>query len=481
MQLAYWFNKNNEYEVVNAADCDKASSYSYYCLGCRTLVQVYGDGIQTKHFRHKKGTYSKECEHYASAEQKIIKAAYEGKKSTLFLVSSFDHYRLAIGLPNISESVLIEAENEDLRINIKTGLNSEFDIQVSRRYFSPSCYHYVYLDYLCDQYAVSYNLDRVPLEVINKWTDTISGVRKEGVIFKKSDFACEKVSTKEGVYTGESYLFLTTKALDHKAIVGADFKLVQEMKFRNSTFLKYQVFEVSIHEITSDVEFFFAAFGLKVQENPKQQIILWPPTIEDEDSLLINGQSEIYLLHNSDEVIAIPFNQSAEIMSLQNGMAFQVDKERFQLIEQFHLDPEVLQSYNNKITKELNRTCFIKKYKSNLLTDFQIAKEQLTEHSTLGVDRIEYLIGTDVVAVFEKNYNRSNSMICTHRDMTLLRTLKKIKGKPTPTSSKTLWSIYALNKYDSSYRYLKSLVSMDKMTDTLSKYIEKIAKGENHG
>ena len=481
MQLAYWFNKNNEYVVVNAADCDKASSHSYYCLGCRTPVQVYGDGIQTKHFRHKKGTYSKECEHYAGAEQKIINSAYEGKKSTLFLVSSFDHYRLAIGLPNISETVLIEAENENLRINIKTGLNSEFDVQVSRRYFSPSCYHYIYLDYLRDQYAVSYNLDRVPLEIINKWTDTVSGVRKEGVIFKKSDFACEKVSTKDDVYTRESYLFLTAKSFDYKSIVGADFKLVQEMKFTNSSFLKYEVFEVTIHEKTSDIELFFAAFGLKVQEAPMQQIVLWPPTIEDEDGLLLNGPNEIFLLHNTDEVLSIPFDQNVEIMPLQNGMTFKVEEERFQLIELVHLDPEVLQSYNNKVTMELNRKCFTKKFKSKILTGFRIENEQITEHSTLSVDRIEFLIGTDVVAIYEKNYNRTKSMLGTHQDMTLLRTLKRINGNPTAISSKTLWSIYALEKYESSYKYLKLLVSMDKITDTLSKYIEKIAKGENHG
>lgn len=480
MQLAYWFNKNNEYVVVNAIDCDKALRHSYYCLGCRTPVQVYGDGIQTKHFRHKKGTYSKECDHYAGAEQIIKNTDYDGKKSTLFLVSSFDHYRLTIGLPNISETALIEAENESLRINIKTGLNSEFDIQVSRKYFSPSCYHYVYLDYLRDQYAVSFNLERVAPEIINKWTDTISGVRKEGVIFKKSDFACEKVSTKDGVYTGESYLFLTAKSLEHKSILGADFKLVQEMKFTNSIFLKYEVFEVTIHKKTSDVELFFSTFGLKVQETQKQHMVLWPPTIEEEESLLLKDSREIFLLYNSEEILSIPFDQNVEIMPLENGMTFKVEEERFKLIEQVYLGSEVLQTHNNKITKEFDRKCFIKKFKSNLLSDFLIEKEQLTEHSTLGVDRIEYLIGTDVVAVFVKNDNRIKRTLGKHQDMTLLRTIKRIKGKPTAISSKTLWSIYVLEKYEETYKYLKLLVSMDKMTDTLSKYIEKLAKGENY-
>lgn len=479
MQWAYWFNKNNEHEEVKASNLSLTSSISFYCIACHTRVQLVNG--KNNYFRHAWGTYKKECEHYASAEQKIIKSTYEGKKSTLFLVSSFDHYRLAIGLPNISETVLIEAENEDLRINIKTGLNSEFDIQVSRRYFSPSCYHYVYLDCLRDQYAVSFNLERVPPEIINRWTDTISGVRKEGVIFKKSDFACEKVSTKDGVYTGESYLFLTAKSLDHKSILGADFKLVQEMKFSNSSFLKYEVFEVAIHEKTSDVELFFATFGLKVQKAQKQHMVLWPPTIEEEESLLLNASSEIFLLYNSEEILSIPFDQNVEIMPLQNGMTFKVDEERFQLIEQVHLDLEVLQSYNNKITKELIRKCYIKKFKSNLLTDFRIEKEQLTEHSTLGVDRIEYLIGTDVVAVYVKNDNRTKCTLSKHQDMTLLRSIKQIKGNPTSISSKTLWSIYVLKKYEETYNYLKLLVSMDKMTDTLSKYIERIAKGENHG
>lgn len=481
MQLAYWFNKNNEYEVVNAADCDKSSNQSYYCLGCRIPVQVYGDGIQSRHFRHKKSTYSKECEHYAGAEQKIINSVYEGKKSTLFLVPSFDHYRLAIGLPNISETALIEAENENLRINIKIGLNSEYDVQVSGKYFTSSCYHYIYIDYLREQYDVSFNIHKVPVEITNKWTDTISGVRKEGVVFKKSDFACEKVSTIDGVYTGESYLFLTAKSLEHKSIVGADFELVQEMKFTNSSFLKYEVFELTIHKKTSDVELFFAAFGLKVQEAPKQQIVLWPPTIEDEDGLLLNGPSEIFLLLSSDEILSIPFDQNVEVMPLQNGMTFKLDERRFQLTEQGHLDPEVLQPNNNKVTKELHRKCFIKKFNSKILTDFRVEKEQLTEHSTLGVDRIEFLIGTDVIAIYEKNYSSIKSMFCTDQDMTLLSTLKRIKGNPTAISSKTLWSIYALEKYDESYKYLKSLVAMDKMTDSLSKYIEKIAKGEKHG
>lgn len=443
-------------------------------------MQVYGDGIQTKHFRHKKGTYSKECEYYSCAKDKIINSTYEGKKGILFLVSSFNYYRLAIGLPNISEIALIEAENENLRVNIQTGLNSEFDLQVSRRYFSSSCYYYIYLDYLCDKYAISYNLDRVPIEIINKWTYTISGVRKEGVIFKKSDFACEKVSTKEGLYTGESYLFLTAKTFNYKLVVGADFKLVQEMKITNSSLLKYKVFEVTIHENTNDVELFFEAFGLKVQEVPKLPIVLWPPIIEDEEGLLLNNPNEIFLLHDTDEVLSIPFDENDEIILLQNGMIFKVDEERFQLLEVVHLNPEILQSYNNKVTMELNRKCFTKKFKSNILTGFCIENEQIIEHSTLIVDRIEFLIGKDIIAIYEKNYNRTKSMLETHQDMALLKTIKRIKGKPTAISSKTLWSIYALKKYEASYKYLKLLVSINKMTDTLSKYIEKIAKGENH-
>ena len=54
--------------------------------------------------------------------------------------------------------------------------------------------------------------------------------------------------------------------------------------------------------------------------------------------------------------------------------------------------------------------------------------------------------------------------------------LKRINGKPTVISSKTLWSIYRLGQYEASYEYLKSLVSQGKMTEELSRYIEKIAK-----
>lgn len=481
MQLAYWFNKNNEYEVVNAADCVKASTQSYYCLGCRIPVQVYGDGIQSRHFRHKKGTFSKECEYYAGAEQKIINSAYEGKKSTLFLVPSFNHYRLAIGLPNISETALIEAENENLRISIKTGVNSEFDVQVSRKYFSSSCYHYIYLDYLREQYAVSYNIDRAPTEIVNKWTDTISGVQKEGVVFKESDFACEKVSTKDGVFVGESYLFLTSKSLDHKWITGADFRPVQEIKFTNSSISKFTLFELNINEISTNIELFFAAFGLKVHESPKRQIVLWPPAIEDDDYLLLNGPNEIYLLHDSCEVLSIPFDKNVEMMPLQNGMIFKADKARFDINEQSNCQLEVLQPHNRKVIKDLNRKCFVKKFKSNILMEFRIENEQFSEHSIIGLDRIEFLYGTDVIAVYEMHKNRIKSMSGKQHDLTLLRDLKRIKGKPTVISSKTLWSIYALGQYEASYKYLKSLVLMGKMTEELSKYIRKIVKGENNG
>lgn len=481
MQWAYWFNKNNEYEVVNAANCIKSPNQSYYCLGCKIPVQVYGDGIQSKHFRHKKSTFSKECEHYAGAEQKIINSAYEGKKSSLFLVSNFNHYKLAIGLPNISETEMIEAENKNLRINIKTGINSEFDIQVSRKHFSTSCYYYIYLDYLREQYPVTYNMDVVPTEIVNKWTDMISGVRKEGIVFKKSDFACEKVSTKDGVYLGESYLFLTSKSLDLKWITGARIEPVQEMKFMNSNILKFTLFELNIDEITKDLEVFFATFGLKIHESPKQEIVLWPPVVEGDGYLVLNGPYEIYLMNDLIEILALPFDQNVEMMHLQNGMTFKVDEDHFNFDEQFQSHLEVLRPQNRKVTKELNRKCFVKKFKSNILTEFLIENERLSEHSITGIDRIEFLYGTDIIAVYEMHKNRLESMPGKHYDMALLKDLKRINGKPTVISSKTLWSIYRLGQYEASYEYLKSLVSQGKMTEELSRYIEKIAKGENHG
>lgn len=480
MQLAYWFNKNNEYEVVKATECDKFSSRCYYCIGCRTPVQIYGDVIQSKHFRHKKSTYSKECEHYAGAEQKIINSAYEGKKSTLFLVSNFDHYRLAIGLPNISETTLSEAEDENLRVNIKTGMNSELDIEVSRKYFNTSFYYYIYLDYLWEQYFVSYSINKVPVEITNKWDDVISGVGKDGAIFKKSDFACEKVLTKDGIYVGESYLFLTSKSLDYKWITGARIELIQDMQFENPIISKFKLYEINIEKITKEIERFFLTFGLKIHEAAKRQILLWPPAIEENDYLLLNGANEIYLLHDSNEILSIPIDQNIEAMSLQNGITVKVDKARFDLNKQSNLELEVLQPQNRKVKKDINRKCFIKKFKSNILTEFLIENKQIAEYSIIGTDRIEFLYGTDIIAVYELQKKKLERKIVEQQDRRLLNDLKRINGKPTVISSKTLWSIYALGHYKESYKYLKSIVFKNEMNEELAKYIEKITKGENY-
>jgi hypothetical protein len=196
---------------------------------------------------------------------------------------------------------------------------------------------------------------------------------------------------------------------------------------------------------------------------------------------VLNGPYEIYLMNDSIEILALPFDQNVEMMHLQNGMTFKVDEDHFDFDKQFQSHLEVLRPQNRKVTKELTRKCFVKKFKSNILTEFLIENERLSEHSITGIDRIEFLYGTDIISVYEMNKNRLESMPGKHYDMALLKDLKRINGKPTVISSKTLWSIYRLGQYEASYEYLKSLVSQGKMTEELSRYIEKIAKGENHG
>ena len=270
----------------------------FYCPECGEIVyfRAKGGNHPNQFYHQEKNESTPECDRRVDGRSEMSLNQRVGLPLYLTGIMSGD-YQLSIGFPAIGSEMLKKASEANYSVEISSGIYIN-TIRVTHATFIENETTLVPINFIpsCGgNYTIKITGGKMVSDIQRKWSDYVDGFGLNGAIFTYEETGGKKVRRGDSISTNKYYYVVTksniTTYKEIKCSVVGKLEVGRDV---------YQVLKVIISVSVNDKatfsainEYFKSNFGVWLLECQPEIIPIWPPVVQRESNIPINGESNI--------------------------------------------------------------------------------------------------------------------------------------------------------------------------------------------